>query len=499
MALAVQLQETAAERPGASFVARVLARAAGSGDDAVFPVKNPATGAELGLVADMTPADTEAAIDKAQDAFASWSAQTAKARAEAMMAWHSMILSHQDVLAELLTLEMGKPFVEARGEVVHGASYIAWFAEEAKRLYGDIIPTNDPGRRLMVVKQAIGVVAAITPWNFPSAMIMRKVAPAIAAGCTVVIKPAEDTPLSAVALALLAEDAGIPDGVINLVTCRQPAEVAKVLTGHADVRKLSFTGSTRVGKLLMRDCASTVKKVSLELGGNAPFIVFSDADLDAAADAAMMAKFRNAGQTCISANRFFVHDSVYDAFAGKLSERVSALKMGDGMNGDTTTGPLINDAAVEKVQALVSAAVAGGACAGEGAQTGGGAGSFFAPTVLTGVSPDMDIATTEIFGPVAALYRFQDEREAVRLANDTPYGLAAYVFTQDMSRIWRVSEALEYGMVAVNEGTVSSEAAPFGGVKESGIGREGSRYGLDEYVEIKYVGIGGIAQEPAAG
>lgn len=474
------------------FVREVLDHAARMVDGRAFDVLNPATGAVIGTVPDMSADDARKAVDKAKAAFVQWREQTAKSRAAAMMAWHDLIVAHVEELAEILTLEMGKPIAEARGEILHGASYIVWFAEEAKRLYGDIIPTNDPGRRLMVVKQPIGVVAAITPWNFPSAMITRKVAPAIAAGCTVVIKPAEDTPLSAVALMLLAERAGLPDGVINLITCSAPAEVAKALTDHADVRKLSFTGSTRVGKLLMRDCADTVKKVSLELGGNAPFIVFDDADIDQAVDAAMLAKFRNAGQTCISANRFLVQDSVYETFAAKLEKRILALRMGEGVAPDTTIGPMINDAAVSKVEALVRHAEASGAEVRTGGVVKDCAGTFFPPTILTGVTPDMTIADAEIFGPVAALYRFEDEGEAVRIANDTPYGLAAYFFTRDMGRIWRVSESLEYGMVAVNEGTVSSEAAPFGGMKESGIGREGSRYGLDEYVEIKYVGIGGL-------
>ncbi|SDE74178.1 succinate-semialdehyde dehydrogenase / glutarate-semialdehyde dehydrogenase [Kordiimonas lacus] len=473
------------------FITDVFDHAAPVGAS-TFDVKNPATGAVLGTVADMTAADARQAVADARGAFKAWSQETAKSRTAAMMAWHDLIVAHVDELAQLLTLEMGKPLMEAKGEILHGASYITWFAEEAKRLYGDIIPTNAPGRRLMVVKQPIGVVAAITPWNFPSAMIMRKVAPAIAAGCTVVIKPAEDTPLSAVALVLLAKRAGLPDDVIKLVTCSQPAEVAKALTDHPDVRKLSFTGSTRVGKLLMRNCANTVKKVSLELGGNAPFIVFDDADLDQAADAAMLAKFRNAGQTCISANRFLVQIGVYEAFAAKLEARVAALTLGDGMAPETTVGPLINDGAVSKVESLVRHAAACGAEVRTGGYAVDGQGTFFPPTILTGGTPDLTIADTEIFGPVAALYRFKDEDEAVRVANDTPYGLASYVFTQDMGRIWRVSEALEYGMVAVNEGTVSSEAAPFGGVKESGIGREGSRYGLDEFVEIKYIGIGGL-------
>jgi len=474
------------------FLREVLDHAAKMAGEHTFDVRNPANGSVISAVADMTADDARRAVEHASAAFVDWREQTAKARAALMMAWYDLIVKYVDDLAQILTLEMGKPLAEAKGEILHGASYIVWFAEEAKRLYGDIIPTNDQGRRLLVVKQPIGVVAAITPWNFPSAMVTRKVAPAIAAGCTVVIKPAEDTPLSAVALKLLAEKAGLPEGVVNLVTCRSPAAVAKALTDHPDVRKLSFTGSTRVGKLLMRDCAETVKKVSLELGGNAPFIVFEDADIDQAVDAAMLAKFRNAGQTCISANRFFVQDSVYEIFAEKLKARVAALQLGDGLKTETSVGPLINDGAVSKVEALVREAGTCGATIQVGGDAVESAGTYFPPTILTGVTPDMSIASTEIFGPVAALYRFDTEPQAIRLANDTPYGLAAYFFTQNMGRIWRVSERLEYGMVAVNEGTVSSEAAPFGGMKESGIGREGSRYGLDEYIEIKYVGIGGL-------
>ncbi|WCL53398.1 NAD-dependent succinate-semialdehyde dehydrogenase [Gimibacter soli] len=457
-----------------------------------FPVLNPATGAHLTDVADMGPDEAKAAVKAASQALASWAGRTAKERAAILMAWHDRILQNKDELARLLTLEMGKPLAEAAGEVAHGASYIAWFAEEAKRLYGDVIPTNDPNRRMLAIRQPIGVVAAITPWNFPSAMIMRKVAPALAAGCTVVIKPAEDTPLSAIALLQLAGEAGMPEGVLSLVTCRKPAEIARVLTDHRDVRKLSFTGSTAVGKLLMRQCADTVKKVSLELGGNAPFIVFADADLDTAVNSAMLAKFRNAGQTCISANRFLVEASVLPAFTEKLLARIAGLKAGDGLEAGTSLGPIINEAGLAKIDRLVTTAMEQGATLLTGGYRIERPGTFYAPTVLADVTPAMDISKAEIFGPVVTLSAFETEAEAIRLANDTDYGLAAYAFTREMGRLWRLPEALEFGMVAMNEGTVGSEAAPFGGVKESGIGREGSRVGIDEYAEIKYVGMGGI-------
>lgn len=462
-------------------------------EGASFPVLNPATGEHLADVSDMGPQEVDDAVARAKKAMVTWSRKTAKERAAVLMVWHGLIMRHQEELAELLTLEMGKPLAEARGEVAHGASYIVWFAEEAKRLYGDIIPTNDQNRRLLVIKQPVGVVAAITPWNFPSAMITRKIAPALAAGCTAVVKPAEDTPLSAIALAILAEEAGFPEGAVNVITCKNPADVAKALTDHEDVRKLSFTGSTRVGKLLMRQCADTVKKISLELGGNAPFIVFDDADIEAAVAGAMMAKYRNAGQTCISANRFYVQAGVREEFAMKLAEAVSRLKMGSGADVGTTVGPLINPGAVAKVDGLVRGACASGATVVLGGKPGAMGGNFYEPTVLADVKPEMAISQNEIFGPVAAIYPFEEETDAIAMANDTPYGLAAYVYTRDMGRIWRVSEALEYGMVGINDGTFSSEAAPFGGVKQSGIGREGSKYGLDDFVEIKYISMAGLS------
>ena len=462
------------------------------GDRPRFAVTDPATGACLGHVPDMGRSEVLKAVRSAKVAFPVWSRKTAKERAAILRRWFELIHSRADDLAQLLTLEQGKPFNEARGEILYGASYIEWFAEEAKRIDGDILPTTGPDRRMLVLKQPIGVVAAITPWNFPSAMISRKLAPALAAGCTVVIKPAEDTPLSALALAQLARQAGLPDGALNVVTSLRAAETGEVLTSHPDIRKLSFTGSTRVGKLLMRQCAETVKKVSLELGGNAPFIVFEDADLDAAAAGAMLCKFRNAGQTCVSANRFYVHASVLGAFADKLAERMTALKVGEGLDEDTTVGPLINPAAIDKVEGLVKDAVAKGARARLGGGRHARGGNFFEPTVLENLDDTMEIARAEIFGPVVTLIPFEEEADAIQMANDTPYGLAAYFYTQNMARIWRVTEALEYGMVGLNESVLSGENAPFGGMKESGIGREGSKYGIEEYVEMKYLCHGGL-------
>ena len=457
-----------------------------------FPVLNPATGETLTTVPDMTASDAEEAIAAASAALPGWQSLTAKERARLLGRWHDLIVQNQDALAALLTAEQGKPLAEARGEILFGATFIEWFAEEAKRAYGDVIPTNAQGRRLMVLKQPIGVVAAITPWNFPSAMITRKVAPALAAGCTIVVKPAEDTPLSALALELLAHEAGLPRGVFQVVTAAHAEAVADVFTSSTTVRKLSFTGSTRVGKLLMGACANTVKKVALELGGNAPFIVFDDADLDAAVAGAVLSKFRNTGQTCVSANRLLIQASVRDAFLDRLAAAVSGLTVGDGTAPDTDIGPLINHAAVEKVERLVTGAVEDGATALLGGGRHKQGENFFEPTILTGVTPSMDISRTEIFGPVAPVMTFETEEDAVRLANETPYGLAAYFWTRDLARAWRVTEALEFGMVGVNEGMISSEAAPFGGIKESGIGREGSRYGLDEFLELKYAAMGGL-------
>ncbi len=458
---------------------------------AVFDVFNPADGTKIGTAPDLGSAETRRAIEAAGNALSGWRSRTAKERAGILKKWNDLVLENVDDLARLMTEEMGKPLTEARGEVVYGASFIEWFAEEGKRLYGDIIPPPLPGRRIVVVKQPIGVIAAITPWNFPNAMITRKCAPALAAGCTVVIKPAEDTPYSALALAELADRAGFPAGVFNVVTGNAKA-IGAELTSNPIVRKLSFTGSTEVGKLLMSQCAATVKKVSLELGGNAPFIVFNDADLDAAVAGLMASKYRNSGQTCVCANRILVQSAVYDAFAEKLTAAVSALKVAPGLEEGSAQGPLINEQGLEKVERLVADALANGARALLGGKRHELGGTFFEPTILTGVNSGMALANEEIFGPVAPLYRFETEEEAVLLANDTPFGLAAYFYSRDLGRAWRVAEELEYGIVGVNEGIISTEAAPFGGFKESGLGREGSKYGIEEFVEIKYICMGGI-------
>ncbi len=461
-------------------------------DAARFDVVNPADGSRLGQVADLGVTETRRAIAAAAAAWPAWRARTARDRAGVLRRWHDLILANQDDLALLLTLECGKPLAEARGEVVYGASFLEWFAEEAKRVYGDVIPATTPNRRLLVLKEPIGVVAALTPWNFPNAMITRKVAPALAAGCPVVIKPAEDTPFSALALAELAARAGLPAGVFNVITTSRPEIAGAELSANPLVRKLSFTGSTEVGRLLMRQCADTIKKVSLELGGNAPFIVFDDADLDAAVQGAMASKFRNAGQTCVCANRFLVADAVYDAFAARLGRAMSGLTVGPGTEPGIQQGPLINGAGLAKVQALVADAVAKGARVALGGGRHRLGGTFYQPTLLLDVTPEMRIAREEIFGPVAALFRFSGEAEAIALANATEYGLAAYFYARDVGRIWRVAEALEYGIVGINEGIISTEVAPFGGVKQSGIGREGSRYGIDDFVEIKYLCLGGL-------
>ncbi|MGD8908174.1 MAG: NAD-dependent succinate-semialdehyde dehydrogenase [Chromatiales bacterium] len=461
-------------------------------NEKTYSVINPSSQEELTRVPNMGAAETLAAINAAHDALPSWGALTAKQRAARLRAWYDLMLQNQDDLARLMTAEQGKPLAEAKGEVIYGASFVEWFAEEGKRIYGDVIPTHAEGKRIVTLKQPIGVVAAITPWNFPIAMITRKVAPALAAGCTVVVKPGEDTPLSALALAELSLRAGLPKGVFNVITTQQAPEVGKVLCEDSRVRKLSFTGSTPVGKLLMRQCADTVKKVSLELGGNAPFIVFDDADLDAAVVGAMASKFRNAGQTCVCTNRILVQDGVHDAFVQKLTAAVQSLTLGDGFAEGVTTGPLINAKAVEKVERLVDDAIAHGASIIQNTRSEGLGSNFYSPAVLTGVAPDMAIAGEEIFGPVATVIRFTDEAEAVQIANDTPFGLAAYFYARDIGRIWRVAEALEYGMVGINEGIISTEVAPFGGVKESGIGREGSKYGIEEFLEIKYLCMGGL-------
>ncbi len=458
-----------------------------------FSVTDPATGAHLADVPDMGASETRLAIDAANAALPAWRTKTAKERANILRKWFDMCMAAQEDLALLMTREQGKPLAEARGEVAYGSSFLEWFAEEGKRIYGDVIPSHGADKRIITVKQPIGVVAAITPWNFPMAMITRKCAPALAAGCTVVIKPAEDTPLTALALAELAKRAGFPDGVINVVTASHGADIGNELTGNPIVRKLSFTGSTQVGKLLMRQCADTVKKVSLELGGNAPFIVFDDADLDEAVAGAIASKYRNAGQTCVCANRILVQEGVYDAFAEKLAAAVARLRVGPGTEEGVTQGPLINTKAIEKVETLVNDAISCGAKAVLGGARAKPGSNFFSPTILTGVTADMRIFSEEIFGPVAPLFRFRDEADAIRIANDTPFGLAAYFYARDIGRIWRVGEALEYGIVGINEGIISTESAPFGGVKESGIGREGSKYGIDDFVEIKYMCLGGLA------
>jgi len=455
-----------------------------------FPVRNPANNERLAEVADCGAAETTSAIAAADAALADWRSKTATVRAGILRRWHDLILENTEDLGLLMTLEQGKPLAEARGEVRYGASFIEWFAEEGKRAYGDIIPPHLPGLRLLVTKQPVGVVAAITPWNFPNAMITRKVAPALAAGCTVVIKPSEETPLSALALAELATRAGFPPGVINIVTGMDAAAIGKTLTDSSTVRKLSFTGSTEVGKLLMRQSADTVKKISLELGGNAPFIVFDDADLDAAVEGAIASKYRNAGQTCVCANRILVQSAVYEAFLEKFIPAVQKQKVGAGTEQGVSIGPLINVEALDKVQRLVGDATKKGARLLTGGHSMSG--TFFEATILADVTSGMDIMHEEIFGPVAPVTRFDSEQEAIQIANDTPYGLAAYFYGRDIGRVFRVAEALDYGMIGVNTGLVATTVAPFGGMKESGIGREGSKYGLDEFLEVKYVCIAGL-------
>jgi succinate-semialdehyde dehydrogenase/glutarate-semialdehyde dehydrogenase len=462
----------------------------GADNNKLFIVKDPATGDTIAEVADLDAEDVTKAISAANDAWAGWRARTGKERSAVLRRWFDLIIEAQDDLATIMTTEQGKPVNEARGEVLYGASFVEWFAEEAKRLYGDIIPAHGRDKRLLVVKQSIGVAAAITPWNFPIAMITRKVAPALAAGCPVVIKPSELTPLSALALAKLAQEAGFPDGVFNVITSTNAPEVGRVLCADSRVRKLSFTGSTPVGKLLAEQCASNVKKVSLELGGNAPFIVFDDADLDDAVVGAIISKFRNAGQTCVCTNRIFVQSGVYDAFTEKFSVAVEALRVGNGFEQDVTIGPLIDERALNKVQALVADALVNGAEILTGGEQFEGVTNGYRPTILSNVDNAMRIAQEEIFGPVATLISFESESEVVEMANDTPFGLAAYFYARDIGRIWRVSEALEYGMVGINEGLISTEVAPFGGIKESGLGREGSKYGIDDYVELKYLCMG---------
>ncbi|MDH1108402.1 NAD-dependent succinate-semialdehyde dehydrogenase [Pseudomonas otitidis] len=459
-------------------------------DDARFAVTNPANGELIAEVASLGRVETARAIDAAQAALPAWRARTAKERSTILRRWYELIMANQEDLARLLSWEQGKPLAESRGEIAYGASFIEWFAEEAKRVYGDVIPHDKPGRRLVVIKQAIGIVAAITPWNFPNAMITRKVGPALAAGCTVVLKPASETPLSALALAALGERAGIPAGVLNIVPGTRSREIGAELTGNPLVQKLSFTGSTGIGKLLMAQCAETIKKVSLELGGNAPFIVFDDADLDAAVQGALGSKFRNTGQTCVCTNRLLVQRGVYDEFARRLVAAVSALKVAPADDDGAQQGPLINAKAVAKVEEHIADAVAKGARVLAGGKPHALGGNFFEPTVLGEVTPEMLVARDETFGPLAPIFRFDTEEQAIAMANDTEFGLASYLYTRDLGRAWRVSEALEYGMVGVNEGLISTEVAPFGGIKQSGLGREGSRYGIDDYIEQKYMCLG---------
>lgn len=454
-------------------------------------VKNPATGALLGKVPRLSAADVTKAIEAAHKAFPGWRDKLPKERATIMRAWAGLIAANMDDLARLLTTEQGKPLAESRAELSGCIAYLEWFAEEARRAYGDVVPSYKAGERTLVIKQAVGVCAAITPWNFPASMIARKFAPAMAAGCTMVIKPASATPLIALALVDLAMRAGIPAGVLNLVT-GDAGIIGDLLATHPLIRKISFTGSTEVGKALMAKAAGTMKRISLELGGNAPFIVFDDADLDKAVEGAMASKYRNSGQTCICANRMLVQDGVYDRFAEKLAAATTALKVGEGVADGVQQGPLINIKAVEKVEELVQDALAKGAKVAAGGKRHALGGSFYEPTVLTGVTPAMKVAKEEIFGPVAPIFRFKDEAEAIKMANDTEYGLAAYFYARDIGRIWRVAEGLEYGMVSANDGLLGTETAPFGGVKESGIGREGSRYGLEEYLNIKYIQMGGL-------
>ncbi|MDR3580223.1 MAG: NADP-dependent succinate-semialdehyde dehydrogenase [Oryzomonas sp.] len=460
-------------------------------DGGTFPVNNPATDEVIGTVPRMGTAETRTAIEAANAAFPAWRARTAAERSQLLRRWYELLLENKEDLAILMTAEQGKPLAESRGEITYAASFIEWFAEEGKRVYGDTIPTFQNDKRIVVIKEPIGVCAAITPWNFPAAMITRKAGPALAVGCTMILKPASQTPYSALALAVLAERAGIPAGVFNVVTGASGA-IGGELTANPIVRKLTFTGSTEIGKMLMQQCAGTVKKVAMELGGNAPFIVFADADLDAAVEGAIASKFRNTGQTCVCTNRFLIQAGVYDAFTEKLSVAVGRLQVGDGLKGEAQQGPLIDMKAVEKVEEHIADAVAKGARIVTGGQRHELGGSFFQPTVLADVTPAMAVAREETFGPVAPLFRFTTDEEAVRMANDTEFGLASYFYSRDLGRVWRVAEALEYGIVGINTGLISSAVAPFGGVKESGVGREGSRYGVDDFLEIKYLCMGGI-------
>ena len=458
-----------------------------------FDVLNPATGEVLATLPDMGAAETTAAIDAAYIAQVAWAARPAKERAVTLRKWFDLMVANADELAAILTAEMGKPLPEAKGEILYAASYVEWYAEEAKRIYGETIPAPSNDKRMIVIKQPVGVVGTITPWNFPAALIARKIAPALAVGCTVVSKPAEQTPLTAIALAVLAEEAGIPAGVFNVIVGIDGPAIGRELCGNAKVRKISFTGSTEVGRILMRQCSDQIKKVSLELGGNAPFIVFDDADLDAAVQGAIASKYRNTGQTCVCANRLLVQEGVYEEFARKLGAAVAKLRVGDGLKGATDQGPLIDEKAVAKVEEHVADAVSKGAKVAAGGKRHSLGGTFYEPTILTGVTTQMLVAREETFGPVAPLFKFKTEAEAIKMANDTEFGLAAYLYTRDLARSWRVSEAIEYGIVGLNTGIISTEVAPFGGVKESGTGREGSKYGILDYTEIKYVCVGGVS------
>jgi succinate-semialdehyde dehydrogenase/glutarate-semialdehyde dehydrogenase len=460
-------------------------------DKSVFDVTNPATGELIGTVPCAGTMETRRAIDAANRSWAEWRTKTAKERAQILRRWHDLMLANADDLARILTYEQGKPLSEAKGEIIYAASFLEWFAEEAKRVCGETIPSPNVTSRLVITKEPIGVCAAITPWNFPAAMITRKVGPALAAGCPIIVKPAESTPFTALALAVLAERSGVPAGVFNVITGK-PKEIGAEMTENPIVRKLSFTGSTQVGRLLMAQCAPTVKRVSLELGGNAPFIVFDDADLDAAVDGAIAAKYRNTGQTCVCVNRFYVHTAVYDEFARKLTARVEALRVGDGFCVGVQQGPLIDQAALAKVQAHIADALTQGATLATGGTRHELGGTFFKPTVLLNATASMQIASEETFGPVAALFRFTEEAEVIRQANASEYGLAAYFYARDIGRVWRVAEALEAGMVGINTGLISNEVAPFGGIKQSGLGREGSRFGIEDYLEVKYLCMGGI-------
>lgn len=462
-----------------------------SGGGATFPVRNPANGEIIAVMPEIAIEDTRRAIDAAHQAQKRWAAVSAKERSDVLRRWFDLIIANVDDLATILTAEMGKPFAEAQGEIRYGASYVEWYAEEAKRLYGDVIPGHHADKRILVVRQPVGVAGGITAWNFPSAMPLRKIAPALAAGCAMVFRPAAQTPLSALAVAVLAERAGVPAGLFSVITTEKASEFGQELCSNPKVRKLTFTGSTGVGRILMRQAAEQIMKLSLELGGNAPFIVFDDADVDAAVEGAILSKFRNAGQTCVCANRIYVQSGIYDRFAERFAERARTLKVGDGFDPDVEVGPLIDDKAVDKVRRHIADAVEHGASVVAGGEATG-VGSFFQPTVLTGARAGMLVAQEETFGPLAALFRFDDVDDVVEKANDTEFGLAAYFYASDVSRAWRVAEALEYGMVGINTGLISTEVAPFGGIKQSGFGREGSKYGLDDFTEMKYICFGGV-------